>query len=151
MATETRIYDPDQIVCIFAGILIQGFAEDSIVKVEYDAEAFKKKTGLDGLTTRSKTRNAGAKITFTLMQGSPSNEQLSALHNLDLIAPGGAGVGEVQVKDLQGTSLHHAQTAWIEKFPDSEYGAEVGTREWVIDCGALDSTIGANLQAGVPL
>jgi hypothetical protein len=54
-------------------------------------------------------------------------------------------VKPLMVKDLSGTSLHSAATAWITKGADAEYAKEPGNREWTFETDNLMSLVGANL------
>lgn len=144
MAGQTKVYDPASVLCVFAGIPIQGFAEDSVVKVAYNEDAFTLKMGVDGDGTRSKTNNRSAQITFSLMQSSDVNDLLSAVHGLDLNSPSGDGIGPLLIKDNQGRTLMAAEKAWIMKTPDVEFAKEAGPREWVLETSSLETTIGGN-------
>ncbi len=137
-----RNYDSKLVAVIFGGP-ITGFADGTFVTVEYNEDAFTLQMGADGINnTRSKTNNSSGKVTVTLSQSSPSNAVLSAFHKADKLAPFGAGVKPLTVKDISGTSLHFAPTAWIVKAATSEYAKEAGSREWVFETDALDSFVG---------
>lgn len=137
-----RTYDPKQIIVNFLGITITGFAEDSFVEVDYDEDAFIKKTGAGGEVARTRNQNKGGSVKVTLMQSSPTNDLLSAAAILDRKA--GTGVGALQVKDGLGTSLHSAAEAWIKKVPASPYAKALGEREWVFDCAELEHFVGSS-------
>ncbi len=137
-------YDPDQIVVIFAGILMKGYADGSFVTLEEANPRFTKKVGTDGTVTRSKVLDRSGKCTIKLMQSSECNDQLSAIAIQDQIAPNGAGVGALEIKDLNGTSLHHAAEAWIAEVPKPDWDKEAGAREWVIEFASVGSLHGGN-------
>jgi hypothetical protein len=133
-------HDPNKIVVTFLGNIITGFAADTFVNIARDEEGWFKTVGANGNVCRARNNNKGGKITLTLQQDSLSNDILSAAAALD--EQFGTGTGEVMVKDLNGTTLAHAESAWVQKFADAGFGKEVGTREWVIDCGVLEEFIG---------
>lgn len=137
-------YDPTEVTVSFAGITIQGFADGEFVRVEQDTDDFTDVVGTDGEVSRSKTSDRRATVTFLLMQTSATNILLSALSNADRDAPGGAGVGALYIRDRQGTSLHRAAEAWIQKPPNVSYDRTPGPREWVIRCAKLIRTDGGN-------
>lgn len=141
MATVT--YDPTQIVVIFGGP-ITGYAEGTFVKVTRDEDTFKKYVGADGEVTRARTRNKGGSIELTLTQSSPSNDVLSAIAMLG--EETNADIQPCTVKDLNGATLEFAAQAWVKKPADTEYGKDVQTRTWVIDCAKLDRVIGGDLS-----
>lgn len=140
-----KVYDPDQCVIIFAGIHITGWADGEFISIESSSEAFKSVVGTDGKdVTRSKTNDRRGKVTFKLMQSSDVNLQLSALHNLDLNQPGGAGVGPFQMKDLQGTSIYFGAESWIVKAPNAPFDREAKSREWELEVAELVRVDGGN-------
>jgi len=138
-------YDPKGIALVFAGIPITGYAKGTFVSISYNEDAFVLSIGADGEGTRAKTNNKSATIEFTLTQSSPSNDLLSAIHNLDQMSPGGDGIGPFLLKDLFGTSLAIAETAWVRKMPDAGYGPEIGERVWTLETDSLLSNVGGNL------
>ena len=131
---STKHYDPDQVQTLFVGVPLEGFAEDGMIDIEWDTEAFKLVKGVDGQITRSKVLGRIAKVTVHLMQSSRSNAYLTGIHTQDLLSPGGAGVGPFMVRDGNGASLFVTDEAWIEGFPTIAYGGTAGPRDWKICC-----------------
>lgn len=141
-SNEVTTYDVAQVFVTYAGITLTGFAEDSKVTIEYDADAWSKQVGVDGETTRSKSNNRCASVTVKLMQSSADNAALTALYEADMAT--NAGALPLLIKDSSGTSIHTAESAWIRKLPTTEYAMNAGTREWVLDTGPMVSVIGGN-------
>lgn len=137
-------YDPDQVTVSFAGIVLKGFADGSFVTIAQETDNFSDVVGTDGEVSRSKTNDRRATITFKLMQTSESNQLLSAIANADLDLPGGAGVGQLMVRDRQGLSLYRADEAWISKPPDVDFDRGAVSREWTLRCARLERTDGGN-------
>jgi hypothetical protein len=145
MGNDLKIYDADQVTVILASIPIDsGYADGEFLSIEQDTDDFTDVVGTDGEVTRSKTNDRRATITLTLMQSSGGNAVLSALNNLDVNTPGGAGVGTLLVRDKQGTSLYAASKCWIAKPPTATFGREAGSREWKIRCADLKRLDGGN-------
>lgn len=138
------IYDFDQVNAIFGTVLLDGFAEGTAISIERTEDTFTMKTGCDGLTSRSKTLNRTAKVTFTLMQTSAANLKLSLIHALDRDTPNGAGVLPLLVRDNGGSSIHTATQAWISKAPDVKYEREASERTWEISVARLEGVEGGN-------
>jgi hypothetical protein len=128
-----------------AGIPISGYADGTFLALARDEDAFKKHIGSSGEGARSKSNNRGGSATFTLMQSSPCNDLLSALHAADDLS--GAGVGPFIVKDGSGRSLYAAENAWIRKAPDGEFARELSNREWVIDMDDMKLFTGGNTES----
>jgi hypothetical protein len=140
-----KVYDSKMVAISFAGIEISsGFAEGSMVTIKKDSDAFKDVVGVDGEVTRSKQNDERGTVEIMLMQSSEANQLLNQRLALDKATPGGAGVGALQIVDLSGFSLHHAEEAWISAEPEAEYGPEAKERKWVIRCADLTSTHGGN-------
>jgi len=149
-AGDLYLYDPDQILITVAGIPITGFADGEFCTIERDSDAFQDVVGTDGEVTRSKSNDGRATITIRLMQSSPTNTLLSALHNSDKNAPGGVGVGPFYMQDLSnlvGGTLLVAEKCWIAKAPDSSWDRTPTEREWKIRVAKLDGLDGGSVQS----
>lgn len=143
MANTVLTYDPKQFSMICGDKIIGGFADDDFIEVERDEDAFSKKAGVDGIVTRAKNNVRMGKITIRIMQSSPSNDDLTAFAKLDEATPP-AGSFAATARDGSGRSAFSAQTAWIKKLPKTVFKKDIEMREWVIDCGSLDVSIGGN-------
>lgn len=145
MAGKFHEYDPTQITVAVAGILCEGFADGEFVTVERDSDAFSDVVGTDGDVSRSRSSDKRGTITIKLLQTSPTNALLSALHEADLNTPGGAGVGQAVVRDrLNGATKFSANHAWIMKAPDVSLDRTATSREWKIRCADLSSFEGGS-------
>ena len=133
-----KTYDADQVTVAFAGVILDsGWADGQFVRIEWETPQFSDVAGTDGEVTRSKSNDRRATITISLMQTSDGNAELSAIAAKDRLEPNGAGVGALQVRDLNGNSLHEAAEAWISKTPDVSYEREAVAREWTLRCANL--------------
>ncbi len=140
-----KVYTSDQVVASLGGVpLNSGRGEGVFIKITMMNPAFSTKVGADGEVARSRSNDRRAKIEVTLLQTSDSNSLLSALHQLDLNAPNGAGVAGLLIKDMSGTSLHTAPECWVTKAPDVEYGAEITERTWELEAASLINFVGNN-------
>ena len=140
-----KVYDADQVSLIFMGALIQsGFDDGVFLEIDQEADDFTHKVGTDGETARSKTNNHNADVKVHLMQTSDGNAALSALNNLDKLAPNGAGVGPMLIRDRQGTSLYTAAHCWVRKPPDVQFAREASDRVWTLHCSDLVRLDGGN-------
>lgn len=140
MAVQT--YASDQVVVIFGPVQVTGFVPDSRVTIEKNEARWTKRVGSDGLVTRSKTNDETATVTLHLEQTSMSNDLLSAISQLDRQT--NEGVFPLMIKDNSGRSLYTAESAWIERDPNAEFGRESGERTWAIHTGQLQSHTGGN-------
>lgn len=129
---------------VVGGFIISGFAEDEVIKIARDDDAFIKTVGVSGEVARRTNFNQSGMITITLMQSSASNDDLSALASVDYATRGIAGAVPVIMKDQSGRSLFVSPFGWVKKFPDSSFAKNPGSREWIIDCSTLLISIGGN-------
>lgn len=138
-----KTYNLGAVDMVFAGIPFEGFADGTVITVARDNPAFTSFVGGDGEGARAASNDRSGTVTCVLMQTSATNAALSAIARSDEDS-GGAFTGTLLVKDGSGTSVASAETAWIEKIPDGEYGRELTNRTWVIKTDNLDSFIGGN-------
>lgn len=127
-----KIYDPQEVSASLAGIPISGYAEDTFIEINQEADSFVDVVGVDGTVSRSKVSDKRATIKFTLMQTSETNDLLSALAELDDSTPGGAGVGALLIRDNSGRAVYEGPQSWIMKPPDVAFGKQAGPRVWTI-------------------
>ena len=124
---------------------IVGFADGSFVNGEREVDAYVKTVSADGRPSRTKLANKSGRVTLTLKQESPSNDVLSAIAQLDEKGTDGAnGVFTLIVQDSSGRALMVASDAWIVKQATQEFATESSDREWMIDCGKLETYVGGN-------
>jgi hypothetical protein len=139
---SVKVYDPDQISVIFAGVPAEGFADGEMVTIEHTTPRFSSVVGTTGEVVRSKSKDKRATITVKLMQTSNTNDLYSAIAVADDKAPNGAGIAPVMVRDRQGRALYAGKDAWIVGQPDASYDRTAKSREWKIEVEALDDFTG---------
>ncbi len=145
MATvQPRTYDPNKVVCTFKGNIITGYGKDSRIEAERNNDLVTVVVGCDGEFARSISRDKSGTIKITLLASSPTNDILSAALALDELT--GAGAGELLIEDKNGTSLAHAQVAWVKKMVALKKGKEVEENEWTLETGNLDTFVGGLSQ-----
>ncbi len=83
-------------------------------------------------------------ITLTLAQTSVSNDVLDQLQRNDSNARNSSQLFSVIVKDGSGRSVYHSQETWVSKPPNSQFGASMNSREWVLQASDMTSFIGGN-------
>jgi hypothetical protein len=136
-------YDPNTLIITFGATILDGYADGTFLSVEYNEDAYALTVGSNGEGCRSRSNNESATITFTLLQSSSVNDELSAYHNTDLLT--GASIFPLLVRDINGTTVFAAETAWIRKFPTSAFDRTVGSREWVLETNKLNGFVGGSL------
>ncbi|MFX0205153.1 MAG: DUF3277 domain-containing protein [Candidatus Hodarchaeota archaeon] len=144
MSTESKTYDPSQIIVTFGGVPISGFDDGTFISVAPSSDYFTKKSGADGEVARAKSNDYTDEVTITLMSSSASNDYLSGIVLLDRTS--NTGVLPLQILDLNGTTLHFWPSAWIKSRPTSDFGKEITSRAWVFDTGnSMVSNVGGSI------
>lgn len=146
MPTSEKLYsyDPAEVAVIFAGKIIEGYADGTFVNISRAEDSFVLKVGADGQATRAKTNNRSGEVVLTLAQGSPSNDFLSAAILAD--EESGAGAGPLLVRDGSGRTVVSAATAWVRKPADASFGKEPTDRTWSFQTNALRPFVGGNTE-----
>lgn len=145
----TREYDPDQVIVYFAGQRLTGFADGEFVTAAQKSDGFSDVIGTDGTdVSRSKSNDRRTTVTVKLMQTSSSNDFLSTIHQTDLDAPNGAGIGTFLIQDMGGTTLVHDSSAWIMKFADESKDRTSKANEWTFTLPRPTRVVGGNVVVG---
>ena len=137
-----QTYDADQVSINVGPFTLSEFAPDSFVTITMTSEAWTMQIGATGAAARSKTNDRSATISIKLMQTSDSNDLLDGFRKSDELA--NAGIFPLLIKDNSGRSLYAAETAWVQKMPDSEFARDATAREWIIATDNLVATVGGS-------
>lgn len=140
MSLGTKAFDPAMCIFTLGGIEIKGYAPGSKLTASFP-EVFTKVVGLDGEVARGKTNNETSQWKLSLLQTSVSNDVLQTFLDADKNAVGGTIV-PLFYKNLNGTTIITAASAWIVGPPEYSLAGEVGVNEWTIDCGETLTFIG---------
>lgn len=129
-----KTYAATEIALYVGGISIDsGRADGDFLQIAQGEDRWKVKVGADGELVRSLIMNTYAVLTVTLLQTSIGNRILSGIHIIDVSTKGGGAV-PVAAKDNLGLDIFASIAGWIVKMPDSTYGMEAGTTQWMIGC-----------------
>lgn len=127
----------------FAGIVIYGYAEGTMISAERNTDTFTLKQGTQGDGTRVRSRDRSGKVTFNIQGPSSCNDLLSARIVLDELS--GLGKGPLLIKYHGGTDLVTAANAWLTRPANLEYADDPSPREWVVEAHELKMNIGGTL------
>lgn len=132
---QVSTWDASQMAIALGAIDISsvgGFADGTFIALANDDKYWGYKKGADGTFTRYKILARVSKITFTCQQSSIVNDLLSAAMLSDYNTPGGGGLANFNLKDLNGSTAVSAAHAFIEGPPDADWGEESNDRKWSI-------------------
>lgn len=145
MPADLHTYDPLQIVVVFAGNHLQGYADSSFVKVERSEDTWSDQVGADGQVTRVRSRNKTGNVTLTLVAASATNQILAGIIAAAENSTAPIDVGTLSIRDLNGLDLHTAEKAWLKRPANAEYAKDAGTREWMFRCAELITNSGGSV------
>lgn len=126
---NVKTYSPSLVAFSFGGTIVEEW--DSIT-VEKDYPDFKTIAGIRGKNTRVASKNSAATVTINLVQTSVFNEIFSAILKADRIS--GDLRMQFLLRDILGKEVFASDEAYVEGMASREYGAEMGTRTWIIRC-----------------
>lgn len=124
--------------------VIANFSEDTFVNIELPQDTWSEKESVDGYTTRSHHMTKTVRATITLDQASKSNDVLSAIHAYDAKSLRSEGVFTCTIADKSGRSYAYSSQCYVKKPQNQEFGAQAGTRAWVIVMAGTDQYVGGN-------
>jgi len=136
-------FDPSQVNLVIGGQLITGYMDGSFIEVTREEDTWLPITGADGRVARARNANRMGRVVVTLLATSPSNDVLSALHNVDFLT--GVPPGALSITDNLGRTVLGGDEAFILKPADVEFAKEVTGRQWTIMVPKLDGVIGGSI------
>lgn len=140
MPGPTTTYDPAAMLLNFLGTPISGYFDGTVIEVERDEDAFSLKVGVDGEKARARNNNKAGKIKITLMQSSPSNDDLASYQLQD--EQSGTGIGALMLRDTLGTAQASCPDAFLSKMSPIRRGGEILATEWTFICPNLNQFTG---------
>ncbi len=140
-------YSPSDISITFAGVPIDGFSSDNVVRINRIDPIYTSKRAMDGSVSVTKQKYSKWQVSIFLAQSSESNDLLNGVQKLLF----SADIKELQylpliIKDNSGTTMFFAKDVWIEQLPELEFGQSLATREWVFMCNDVECIIGGNAE-----
>jgi hypothetical protein len=132
MAGDLKVFNLENRIITHGTTQMDGWADGDVATVEWDDKAFSYKKGADGEAIIGKIYGRSGTMKLRLLQTSAANTKLSATLNLALKSKNGAGIAPLQMADVFGATLFHAQKAWIEGEPPVPTSADGAVIEWSI-------------------
>lgn len=141
-----QTYDPSLVTLMFHGVLIDGFAAETFVNIEYDADLWTKVVGADGRGAWAKSNDLSATVTIRLMPGSLSNAFMQSRLAADVAF--NIGFGPISIVDPSTVTSHTGISSRIMKPPTKVYAATIEALEWVVGVLELVPVNGAATGVG---
>jgi hypothetical protein len=137
-------YNPKRVVASWSGdgfaIQFDAFMDNSFIGVEMQDDQVKRHVGGQGDVTAVISCDDGAVFTFSINQGTPTNDALSK--QVASSKRNKLPTGTLEVKDLNGTTIATAKNAWIMRRAKIEFGKDLTGREWKFECDSAEITVG---------
>ncbi len=142
MSSTVHSYNPKKVACALGSHIVTGFADDSMIAVEYNGDGVSHVQGADGEIVRSIDPSTTYSLKLTLQQTSATNTYLQQMYEMDKAY--GNAVFNVIIKDLWGNDEFTASNAWVVKPASFARGKTQQNREWELMCadGVISETKG---------
>ena len=77
MSKKIKTYNPKEVTVSCGSHIVEGFADDSFITIEFNGDGITKKVGCDGEIARAVSPDDTAKVKIVLLQTSDSNAYFS--------------------------------------------------------------------------
>ena len=128
MAVKT--YNPKKVTCSLGRHIVSGYADDSMITVEFAGDGTSYVAGADGEIVRSIDPTEIFKLKLAVQQTSSTNAYLQKMFDKD--RKDGSGTFSVNINDLLGKEKFTGDVAWVTKPASFVRGKTQNNREWEI-------------------
>lgn len=126
-------YNPKKVTVALSNHIVSGFADDSMVTVEFAGDGTSYVAGADGEIVRSIDPSEIYTLKLAVQQTSKTNAYLQNMYDKD--KKDGTGTFSVNVNDLLGKEKFVGEVAWVTKPASFVRGKSQNNREWEIVVG----------------
>lgn len=128
MAVKT--YNPKKVTCSLGRHIVSGYADDSMITVEFAGDGTSYVAGADGEIVRSIDPTEIYTLKLAVQQTSSTNAYLQKMFDKD--RKDGSGTFPVNINDLLGKEKFTGDVAWVTKPASFVRGKTQNNREWEI-------------------
>lgn len=133
-----KTYSPKDVVVVWNGIPLTGFAEDSFLRLEWSEDVFTKHVSANGKLALTKSADETGTVEIELMATAPDNFYLGAIEKAQRLAPESVAFSNFVINDPSGNSLAVAINAFIMTRPSVDLGKDQNSKTWVFGCEKLE-------------
>lgn len=130
MAMKT--YNPKKVTCTLGKHIVKGYAEDSMITIDFASDGTSYVVGADGEIVRSIDPAQIYTLKLSVQQTSAANQFLQKKFDKD--RKDGTGTFPVLIKDLLGKEKFSSEVAWVTKPASWVRGKTQNDREWELAC-----------------
>lgn len=128
----TTTYNPKKVTCSLGNHIVSGFANDSMITVEFAGDGTSYVSGADGEVVRSIDPSEIYTVKLAVLQTSPTNAFLQNMFDKD--KKDGNGTFNININDILGKEKFVAEVGWVTKPASFVRGKTQNNREWEIAC-----------------
>lgn len=128
----TTTYNPKKVTCSLGNHIVSGFADDSMITVEFAGDGTSYVSGADGEVVRSIDPSEIYTVKLAVLQTSPTNAFLQNMFDKD--KKDGNGTFNININDILGKEKFVAEAGWVTKPASFVRGKTQNNREWEIAC-----------------
>lgn len=134
-------YDPARVLLTIGGAIIEGYAPDTFLDIEYNAEDWTLYVGIDGETALGGSSDQSATLTLRLMPGSNGNAHLQDIMAKDRFRTGDRRSPRpstsLSLSDPATKTTYTSTSCRILKAPRQAFSTEANPLEWKLLCPEL--------------
>lgn len=128
MAMKT--YNPKKVTCALGRHIVVGYADDSMITIDFASDGTSYVVGADGEIVRSIDPAEIYTVKLSVQQTSATNAYLQKMFDKD--RKDGSGTFSVEINDLLGKEKFVGGVAWVTKPASFVRGKTQNNREWEI-------------------
>lgn len=128
--STVHTYNPKKVTCALGRHIASGFADDSMITVEFAGDGTAYVQGADGEIVRSIDPSTLYTLKIKLQQTSKTNAYLQSMYEKD--KDYGTGTFSVNVVDVWGNEKFTGAVAWVTKPASFVRGKTQNDREWEV-------------------
>ena len=128
----TTTYNPKKVTCSLGNHIVSGFADDSMITVEFAGDGTSYVSGADGEVVRSIDPSEIYTVKLAVLQTSPTNAFLQNMFDKD--KKDGNGTFNININDILGKEKFVAEVGWVTKPASFVRGKTQNNRECEIAC-----------------
>lgn len=128
----TTTYNSKKVTCSLGNHIVSGFADDSMITVEFAGDGTSYVSGADGEVVRSIDPSEIYTVKLAVLQTSPTNAFLQNMFDKD--KKDGNGTFNININDILGKEKFVAEVGWVTKPASFVRGKTQNNREWEIAC-----------------
>ena len=125
-----KTYNPKKVTCALGRHIVSGYADDSMITVEFAGDGTSYVAGADGEIVRSIDPTEVYTLKLSVQQTSSTNGFLQKMFDMD--REDGSGTFPVNINDVLGREKFSGEVAWVTKPASFVRGKSQNNREWEI-------------------